>query len=82
MNAIATISTNVANQSMLGNVVEDIHQLLHGLNWVKISCTKRSGNQVAHTLAHYARHVSEDMYWMEEVPTSAMAALYKDSILL
>lgn len=28
-----------------------------------------------------AWHVSEDMYWMEEVPTSAMAALYKDSIL-
>lgn len=54
VNAITAIITNVANQSMLGNVVEDIHQLLHWLNWVKISCTKRSRNQVAHTLAHYA----------------------------
>ena len=51
VNVIQTISSPLVNQSLMGNVVDDIHHLICGLQWVSISCTRRGGNKVAHVLA-------------------------------
>ena len=56
----------------MGSVVGDIRHLLGALEWASVSCTKRNGNRVAHTLARYAQNVNVDSYWMEEVPSVAV----------
>ena len=37
-------------------------------------------NEVAHSLARFARHLSEDIVWLEDSPPPALEALYLDSI--
>ena len=65
---------------MLGNVVGDIHHLVRNLQWVRIECTRRGGiARVAHELAHFARNISQDLYWMEDVPPIVREALYQDA---
>ena len=66
----------MANLSLIGNVVEYIHHLIHDLYWVNICCTRRGGNKVAHALAQHARNISNDMYWMEDSPPLDMEGLY------
>ena len=34
--------------------------------------------RVAHELAHFARNISQDLYWMEDVPPIVREALYQD----
>ena len=70
------ISALKDDQSMLGNIIGDIHHLIRNLQWVRIECTRRRGNRVAHVLAQFARNNSDDMYWMEDVPTTARKVLY------
>ena len=41
---------------------------------------RRTANGVAHSLACFARHLSEDIVWLEDSPPSALEALYLDSI--
>ena len=41
---------------------------------------RRIANGVAHSLARFARHLSEDIVWLEDSPLSALEALYLDSI--
>ena len=64
--------------SLLGNVVGDIHHLVRNLQWVRIECTRCWGNRVAHELAHFA-NISQDLYWMEDVPPIVREALYQDA---
>ena len=45
---------------------------------VRIECTRRGGNRVAHELALFARNISQDLYWMEDVPPIVREALYQD----
>ena len=83
VNVIQAISSPLANNSLLGNVVDDICHLIHGLQWASICCIRRSGNKVAHVLAQYARNtLDEDLYWMEDSPPLAMKALYQDTLLI
>ena len=42
-NVMQAISSNVANFSFLGHVVDDIHHLMAGLHWVKLV---RSGGEI------------------------------------
>ena len=35
---------------------------------------------MAHSLARYAKNLSDEMYWLEDSPPPAMEALYKDSL--
>ena len=77
--AMKTISALREDQSMNGNVIEDIQHLIRGLHWVSIECTRRGGNRVAHVLAQYARNIIDDMYWMEDLPPIAREALYQDA---
>ncbi|XP_075645131.1 uncharacterized protein LOC142616133 [Castanea sativa] len=73
------ISAMQDDHSMLGNVIGDIHHLIRNLQWVRIECIKRGGNWVAHELAQFARNISHDLFWMEDVPPRAREALYQDS---
>ena len=66
--------------SLIGNVVGDIHHLVRNLQWVRIECTRRGGNRVAHELAQFARNISQDLYWMEDVPPIVREALYQDVV--
>ena len=68
-----------ANRSRLGHIIQDIQWLAQGLRWVRFSYVNRGANFVAHVLARYAKHVREDMYWMEDAPPPALNALYHDS---
>ena len=38
------------------------------------------GNMVAHSLASYAKNLSDEMYWLEDSPPPAVEALYQDSL--
>ena len=79
-NVIRAISSLEVNQSLLGNVVDDIQQLLYTLHWVDICSTRRGGNKVAHVLAQHARNIPDDMYWIEELPPLTMETLYQNAI--
>ena len=72
------ISCSVKNNSLLGHIFEDIQNLVCGLQYASISCIKRSGNMVAHSLARHARNISDEMYWMEDSPLPAVDVLYQD----
>ena len=74
-NVMQAISSNVANFSFLGHVVDDIRHLMAGLQWVKTSKIRRGGNKVVRVLAL-------DLYWLEDSPPPALEALYQDSLLL
>ncbi|XP_023875859.1 uncharacterized protein LOC111988302 [Quercus suber] len=45
------ISSPNADESLMGNVVGDIQQMLRGLHWVNVEFTRSGGNKVAHVLA-------------------------------
>ena len=38
------------------------------------------GNMVAHSLARYAKNISDEMYWLEDSPPPELEALYQDSL--
>ena len=73
------ISAMQEDFSLLGNVIRDIHHLVRNLQWVRIECTRRGGNRVAHELAQFARNISQDLFWMEDVPPITREALYQDA---
>ena len=78
-NVTHAISSSADNNSLFGNVVDDIRHLIRGLHWSAICCIRRSGNRVAHVLAQHARFtIDEDLNWMEDSPPPAMDALYHD----
>ena len=73
------ISSSADNNSLFGNVMDDIRHLIRGLHWSAICCIRRSGNRIAHVLAQHARFsIDEDLYWMEDSPPPAIDALYHD----
>ena len=37
------------------------------------------GNKVTHKLAQFAINISQDLFWMEDVPPIAREALYQDA---
>ena len=81
-NVMKALSSSLADQSLLGNVVDDVRHLVCGMHWVNFSCIRRGGNRVAHALAQHARNIVEDVFWMEDSPPPALNALYHDSLLL
>ena len=76
MKAISAMQDDL---SLLGNVIGDIHHLIRNLQWVRIECTRHGGNKVTHELAQFARNISQDLFWMEDVPPIAREALYQDA---
>ena len=47
-NVMQAITSDVANYSFLGNVVDDIRHLMSSLQWATTSKIRRGGNKVAH----------------------------------
>ncbi|XP_075674994.1 uncharacterized protein LOC142644222 [Castanea sativa] len=76
------ISSPNEDESLMGNVVGDIRQMLRGLHLVNVEFTRRGGNKVAHVLAQYAKDLIDDMYWMEDLPPFAREALYHDANII
>ncbi|KAK9983651.1 hypothetical protein SO802_033176 [Lithocarpus litseifolius] len=73
------VSAMQEDYSLLGNVVGDIHHLVRNLQWVRIECTRRGGNRVAHELAQFAKNISQDLFWMEDVPPIVRVTLLQDA---
>ena len=48
------------------------------LHWFSIHSVRCYANSVAHVLARYARHISFDVFCLEDSSTPAMKALYSD----
>ena len=83
VNVMQAISSSQINCSLLGYVVDDIHHLVHCLEWARISITRRGGNKVAHAFAQHARNsLDNDVYWMEDSPPPVLEALIQDVLLL
>ena len=80
LNAIISTSRMCTNLSRLGHLYEDIGCFISGLQDVSFSCVCRSANAVAHSLARFARTVDDEVIWLEDIPPSALQALYEDSI--
>ena len=55
---------------------------LNFLGWqsVDLSCVKREGNMVTHSLARFARNIVNALYWMEYEPPPAVDALHYDCL--
>ena len=64
---------------MLGNIYEDACCLALKFHKLSASSVRRSANGVVHSLAQFAKFVSEEHVWLEEQPHSALEALYLDS---
>ena len=47
---------------------------------MEIKSIQWSANRVAHSLGCYARHIDEDIVWLEDSPPPALEALYLDSL--
>ena len=60
-----TISDVSSHNSLLGHIYEDIWFYLRGMQ---------------HSLARYAKNLSDEMYWLEDSPPPAVEALYQDSL--
>nr|XP_023887446.1 uncharacterized protein LOC111999548 [Quercus suber] len=75
------ISGSTCHNSWLGHIYDDICVYLNGLQQASISCIKRGGNMVAHSLAKYAKNIDDVVYWIEDSPPPSVEALYQDSLL-
>ena len=74
------INSSRINLSQLGNLYDDIRCMASSLRCVEIKSIRRSANGFAHSLARYARHIDEDIVWLEDSPPPALEALYVDSL--
>ncbi|XP_030969947.1 uncharacterized protein LOC115990240 [Quercus lobata] len=79
-NVIRSIVSAQIDWSHLGNLYDDIRCLAGRLRHVEFRGIRRITNEVAHSLARFARHLSEDIVWLEDSPPPALEALYSDSI--
>ena len=43
-NVMKALSSSSADQSLLGNVVDDVRHFVCGMHWVNFSCIRRGGN--------------------------------------
>lgn len=62
---IKAIQSNVPSMFEFVNLIKDAKLLVSQFATVEFSHIKRQGNSVAHNIA---RHVSEFVMWMEDIP--------------
>ncbi|OMP08765.1 hypothetical protein COLO4_06144 [Corchorus olitorius] len=75
---IRNVNSFALNFSPIGPYIADLKLLCSLFNSCIFSHVKRDDNAVANCLAKYGTSLSADMFWMEEVPPMAMAALLID----
>ena len=80
----ATVMRNITDfgtfSYRLSHIFLDIHSFLVGLSCFSISYIHREGNSVAHSLARFAKHISDDVIWIEDSPPPALESLYLDLV--
>ena len=79
-NFMRALSASAVNNSLYGHVVDDIRSYFLGWQFVGLSCVKKEGNMVAHSLARFARNIVDVLYWMEDEPPPAVDALHFDRL--
>ncbi|XP_075665492.1 uncharacterized protein LOC142635174 [Castanea sativa] len=66
------------SSSRLGHIFLDIHSSLASPYWFFVSFIHREDNFVAHSLARFAKHISDDVIWIKDSPPPALKSLYFD----
>ena len=56
----------------------DIHSSQVGLSSFSVSFIHREGNYVAHSSTRFARHIYDDVIWINDSPPPALKSLYFD----
>ena len=79
---INAIKADRSNLSRLGHAFKDIQVLISGLRWAEVRWVKRSANLVAHSLARYAKNISNDVIWLEDDPSPALEPLFHDCLTI
>ena len=79
-NVMWSIVSAQPDWSRLGNLYDDIRCLGGWMQRVEFRGIGHTANGVAHSLARFARHLSEDIVWLEDSPPPTLEALYLDSI--
>ena len=79
-NVMSSIVSAQSDWSRLGNLYDDICCLGGQMRHVEFRGISHTANGVAHSLARFARHLSEDIVWLEDSPPPTLEALYLDSI--
>ena len=64
-----------------GHLVDEAKELAKDFSNIEFSHALRWGNSLAHNIARHARHVSEFMVWMEDVPPHLVSVIQVDSAL-
>ena len=76
---MSAVSSSSPNWSRLGFIYDDVHCLATALRHIVFNCIRHSANPVAHSLAHYANVLDEEVVWLEESPPPTCEALLFDS---
>ena len=78
---IITRAIQAEEQSLAsyGNLIEEIKIHANSFLNFRISHVKRKGTSIAHNLARHARHVSNLVVWMEEVPSHILPILLAEA---
>ena len=79
-NVMRALSASAVNNSLYGHVVDDIRSYFLGWQFVGLSCVKREGNMLAHSLTRFARNIVDALYWMEDEPPPVVDALHYDCL--
>ncbi|KAM1348930.1 hypothetical protein ACFX10_003132 [Malus domestica] len=79
--AIAAVSRQEEDNSLLGPIINDIRGALHGLNGVMLQFVHREANNVAHRLARMGLGVSVEAPWEGDPPDLILDALLEDNQL-
>lgn len=62
------LADNLEVLSYSGVLLKDVRHCSRFFNQLRYSHVKREGNKIAHSLAKYAKHISDFVVWMESIP--------------
>ena len=60
------------------HILQEIKMLVASLCKGSFSCVRRSSNSVVHSLAKFAKSISDDVIWIEDPPLPALEFLFFD----
>ena len=75
---INTLNSKEESLASYGHLLEVVLPSLVSFSFVSFSHVPRVGNNIAHNLTKYARHVRGLLIWMENVPSHFHAVLVAD----
>ena len=81
-NIIKDLNSNYPIHTPYGLVIEDAKALIQDFQRFSLSHTRRSGNSVAHALAHRASGCNSFSVWLEEAPPDITHVLMSDLLAL